>query len=197
MAISALRQRIRDQSLTTDIVASALGIPMIIDRVLDGPPGGVTYVRIENWLNDIERTGYTPGSVTILPDARPGCTKAQGGICGCPVCGHERIEAKAAQEAFEVANRQKILDARAAATERYVQEAIDRTRLGMELKGLREDANLTQAEAATLIGLEMTVEQLSRLERGKPLGTRYLPEVIAGYRGLAKLSSKAKKAAKS
>jgi hypothetical protein len=191
----ALRQRIKDQSLTPLIVASALNIPMIIDRVLDGAPGGVTYNRIVTWLDEVERTGYTPGSITPLPDARPGCTKAQGGLCSCPVCGRERAEAKALHDAFVVADREKLLAARAASTQRYIAEAVRRTTRGLELRAMRLDAGLTLVETATLIGMGMTLEQLSRLERGIPSGSRFLAEVEAGYEGLAKLSLKAKKAA--
>jgi hypothetical protein len=195
MAISALRQRIKDQSLTPAIVATALGLQQIIDRTIDGPPGGRTYERIEAWLDDVETTGYTPGSITPLPDPRPGCTKALGGVCSCAVCGRERVEAKALHDAFVVADREKLLAARAASTQRYVAEAVRRTTRGLELRQMRLDAGLTLVETATLIGLGMTLEQLSRLERGIPSGSRFLAEVEAGYEGLAKLSPKAKKAA--
>jgi hypothetical protein len=52
MPISPLRQRIKNQSLTPDIVAAGAGVSLpILDRTIDGPPGGASYARIESgWI---------------------------------------------------------------------------------------------------------------------------------------------------
>jgi Helix-turn-helix len=189
--ITPLRQRVRDQGLTPQSVASALNIPMIIDRILDGPPSGSTYDRVIAWLDQVERDGsYRPAAALTEAERNAAAVEAAREAVERPQ--RLRLEAQAKIDAWYAADRERILADRAVATARYIQQSVERIEHGRALQGIREDAGLTLRELGAMLNVDFSM--LGRIEKGRPTGSK-IAEIDAGYNALTKLAPKARKVA--
>jgi Helix-turn-helix domain len=104
-------------------------------------------------------------------------------------------DAQARIDAWQIAERERILQARAIATAKYISDQMDRISFGMALRDIREEAGLGLAEVAALIGT-VDASQLSRLEAGKPLGVRDMVAIQSIYRALPKFTATKKTVSK-
>jgi transcriptional regulator with XRE-family HTH domain len=186
--VSPLRQRIRDAGLTPQDVATALNIPLIVDKVLDGAPAGQTYDRVVNWLNQVEHDSYQPVAAPRLTEADR-LARAQAAADEAFLAPRRaRQEAQARVDLWQAQERERILEERALATAKYADQAIERAVLGNELRELREEAKLGLSEVAAFIGT-VDASMLDRMERGRPLGCK-LDTIEAIYRTLPKFTGR-------
>jgi hypothetical protein len=192
--ITPLRQRVRDAGLTPTAVGSALSMEILIDRVLDGAESGPSYEKVVAYLDRIEKTGeYVPAAALTDQERTARAQAAAQEAYEAPL--RMRREAQERLDAYQAAEREAILQARAIATAKYVSAAMDRISLGMALREIREDAGLGLNEVAALIGT-VDASHLDRLERGKLLGVRDMGVIESVYRTLPKFTGKRKVVAK-
>jgi Helix-turn-helix domain len=185
--VTALRQRCLDAGVSPTAIGDALSI-RLVDRVLDGPEAGPTYLRVIEFLDRLERTGsYVP--VAALTEAERYTTSQAAADEAFLAPRRAAKEAQARIDLWYAQDRERILEERALATARYVNEALDRVVLGMELRELRETAGLGLNEVAVLIGF-VDGAMLDKMEHGRPLGTRRMKDIETIYRTLPKFTGR-------
>ena len=194
-----LRQRVKAAGVSPAAIATALNFGFDIDRVLDDPSeSGSSYAKIVAYLDRIERDGsYMPPVAPVDNRTRDERYAAAQAAADEAFLAPRRAaqEAQVTLDAWRVAEREQILQARAIATAKYISAQMDRISLGMALRDEREIAGLGLNEVAALIGVEASL--LDRLERGKPMGLGVNQAAIeAVYSSLPKFSAPRKVVAK-
>jgi Helix-turn-helix domain len=189
-----LRARVREAGFTPAAVATALNLQIDINRILDGAESGSSYEKVVAYLDRIERDGsymapVAPVDLRTKDERYAAAQAAADAAFNAPRLAAQ--EAQARLDAWRAEEREKVLQARAIATAKYVSDQMDRISLGMALRDIREEAGLGLNEVAALIGT-VDASQLDRLERGKPLGVRDLDAIKSIYRALPKFTGKRK-----
>jgi DNA-binding transcriptional regulator YiaG len=195
MPESEIAKRLREAHLTsTDLVTRGGWDPATVDRALSGRVPSLT-TKLGALLDSWEQSGL-PAETTprwkVLADAdaarAAGLSPEQWSQAPTRALQNElRARLVVDREAIAAAERAEMLRQRALYTERHLQAAADRIRLGVELHDLRESAGLTQADISAI--LQISVDTLRRVELGKPTGQGMPERITAGYRAASKMAA--------